>query len=865
MGGVISGMKTGEGDFLLTLRKKTAFILLGIFLVLLAVLCLSSWLFIMGSFGRLERDDAVDEVLRARNVFDDDLQNIDTVLRDWAVWDDAYAFMANPNQYFISSNLTPGVFENLRLDVIAFLDTRGELVFGKRYDAASRGLLPPYPDLLPALEPVLGAPQDTGDGKTVSGVLSISEGPLLLAAEPILTSAGEGPPRGTLVMGRLLDEEEVLRLAEISHQDLDIVPVAEEGLPPDLERARARLLEGEDTVVLSPAAGRIAGYMLIEDLGGEPALVIKAELPRNIHRQGINTLLWYALFLLASFLLFGAAMFLVMERMVLSRLALLNSEVAAIGSSADAGARVGAEGRDEISHLASSINAMLDRLERSEERFQSLIENALDIVVIIDREGTVTYESPAVQRVLGYERGYFLARSAFELVHPDDLEEVMQTFTRLLLTPAGIERVAFRYRDRAGKWRHFEVLAYNMLEDPEVEGIVINARDISDQARARERVSRLNRLFIGQVADSNRNMKNVVLVARELLEVDLAGYMRAGRGGYLLFTSEDASATPRPVEGAERYLAFDIIAKGLREPVVIRDIASEGFVDTSPLAVRHRPRFFAGHPVTAGGRSIGCLFLMDKAREALDEDDLALLGTLAHVLSVEEERLAYEQGIKDFLDVASHELRHPITLMKGYTLTLRDYGDRLDERQRREFLDIVNQGADRMDALIKELLDVSRIERGRMELKKRLVAPAEVVAAAVGEMREKWPAYRFELRVEGTPAPRDLDPEKIDRVMVILMDNACEHSPPGSIIDVTVEERDEGLLVSVMDHGVGIPESERELIFERFHQVEDTLRRSSQGMGLGLYIAREIVQGHGGRIWHEHREGGGSIFRFTIP
>ena len=256
---------------------------------------------------------------------------------------------------------------------------------------------------------------------------------------------------------------------------------------------------------------------------------------------------------------------------------------------------------------------------------------------------------------------------------------------------------------------------------------------------------------------------------------------------------------------------------------------------------------------------------MDAARNSLDEDDKAALGTLAHVLSVEEERMALEQDIKDFLDVASHELRHPITLMKGYSLTLRDYGERLDEGQRREFLNIINEGADRMDALIKELLDVSRIERGRLEPKKRPAAPAEVVAATVEEMREKWPAYRFELHVSGSPAPREMDAEKIDRVLVILMDNACEHSPPGSTVDVAVEEGEEGVLVSVMDHGVGIPESERELVFERFHQVEDPLRRSTQGLGLGLYIAREIVQSHGGRIWHEHREGGGSIFRFTIP
>ncbi len=780
-------------------------IFLGIFLTLLITLNVFSWLYILGSFRHLERDNVAMEVLRARNIFDDDLQNLDTVLKDWAYWDDSYVFMKERNESFVTSNLTPFMFENLRLDVIAFLDTESNLVCGRRFDPTSHGLLPLFSDFLPKLIPALDVLRGESGVRSTAGVLQLDEGQLLFAAEPILTSAAEGPARGTLVMGRLLDEEEINRLAEASHQDLDIAAVYGESLPPDFTKARAKLMEGEEMVVLSSTPGRVSGYTFIEDVLGEPALILKVELPRNIHDQGVNTLIWYVLFLFAAFLLFGAGMFLIVERMVLSRLSRLNAEVTEIGRTADAAARVRSQGKDEISSLASSINTMLDRLERSEERFRSLIENALDVIVIIDREGKVTYESPSVQKVLGYERGYFLQRNAFDFVHPDDLQTVMRTFQRLLLNPGGMERLQFRYRYADGGWRHFEVLAYNMLEDPGVQGIVVNGRDIDEQVRARERASRLNRLFLAQGADASENMKRVVTTAREMLGADLVAYLRAGRGGYFLITSEDTSTTPRPVEDAKRYLAYDIIANNLRGPVVIKDLVSEGFVDTSPLAVRHRPRFFAGFPVTAGMRNKGCLFIMDTKREGLEEDELAALGTLAHVLSIEEERMAFEQDIKDFVDVASHELRHPITLMKGYTLTLRDYWDRLDEEQRREFLNIVNEGADRMDALIKELLDVSRIERGRLELKKREASIVEIVEASVEEMREKWLAYRFELSLSGSPASRLLDAEKINRVMVILMDNACEHSPPGSTIDIAVEESEGGILVSVMDRGVGVP------------------------------------------------------------
>jgi PAS domain S-box-containing protein len=849
----------------LSLRRKTVFIFAMIFIALLAILNIISWIFILGGYKKLEKDDTRKNVMTVLDAFSDNLDGIDTTLKDWASWDDTYAFIEDANPAYIESNLTDWVSENLELNLIVFVNSSGDIVFGKSFNLqgeSDASILQSLQGYI-SKDGLLLQPANTETG--VKGVLLLPKSPLLIASEPILTSLAEGPARGTLIFGRYLDDSEVENLAELVHQNIGFTRIDSDRITPDCSEAKSQLLEGEPTVIRPLSSHDIAGYTLIDDIYGNPALILEVDMPRDIYRQGVTSLVYFTIFLLAACLTCGIAIVLLLEKLVLSRLARLNTEITGIGKAGDLSARVKAHGRDELANLASSINTMMEELERGEEHFRSLIENALDIITILDRDGIVIYESPSVARILGYKHGDFLGKYFFDLVHPEDTAMAKEVFIQVMQVPGTIEHLELRFQHANGSWRCLEVIAYNQLDDPAVGGMVINARDITERKLARERLEKINRLFLGLGADYTENMERIVEASRDILEVDFAAYSRLERGKFsILSTDPDKEGfivTDRP----EDYLSYEIISGDLKEPLIIEDLASGGYLDSCPPAKKRGFKAFVGYPVMETRKTIGCLCVFHTRKREFSWDEIEILGTLARALSVEEERLAQEQSLKSFIDVASHELRHPVTLMKGYALTLRDFGERLDDDAKKNYLTIIGEETDRLDILIKELLDVSRIERGRFILNRQEVRLEPLIERAITEMGKKGFEDRLSLAITDDLGPHNVDPEKLVRVLVILLDNAVNHSPDDSEIEVVAEPRDGEVLISVLDRGVGVPGKDRKLIFERFYQVEDALHHTSPGMGLGLYIAREIVEAHGGRIWYEPLEGGGSIFRFTVP
>lgn len=218
-----------------------------------------------------------------------------------------------------------------------------------------------------------------------------------------------------------------------------------------------------------------------------------------------------------------------------------------------------------------------------------------------------------------------------------------------------------------------------------------------------------------------------------------------------------------------------------------------------------------------------------------------------------------ERDRADLVSTVAHELRSPLTSVKGFTATLLNKWDRFNDEQRKLMLATVNADADRVTRLIAELLDVSRIDADRLELHKQVVdIPAAVRRVIDGRVASGEPADRFHLHVAGELPEVWLDPDKLDQVLANLLDNAVRHG--AGDVEIGVEPADGGVAISVSDHGEGVARDIRGLVFRRFWRAG---RRG--GTGLGLYIVKGLVEAHGGDVEVTEAPSGGALFRVAFP
>jgi two-component system phosphate regulon sensor histidine kinase PhoR len=219
---------------------------------------------------------------------------------------------------------------------------------------------------------------------------------------------------------------------------------------------------------------------------------------------------------------------------------------------------------------------------------------------------------------------------------------------------------------------------------------------------------------------------------------------------------------------------------------------------------------------------------------------------------------------QDFVSNVSHELRTPLTSLKLLVETLTD-GAIKDEKQAEHFLQQMNMEIDNLTQIVQELLDLSKIESGRVPLRRKATDPRALAEAAIERMRLQAERAGIEMQ---TDLPKNLpkanaDSSRIEQVIVNLLHNAIKFTNPGGRIKISTGVDGHNILFSVEDSGIGISENDLERIFERFYKTDRA--RASGGTGLGLSIARHIVESHGGSIWATSQPGKGSTFMFTIP
>ena len=222
----------------------------------------------------------------------------------------------------------------------------------------------------------------------------------------------------------------------------------------------------------------------------------------------------------------------------------------------------------------------------------------------------------------------------------------------------------------------------------------------------------------------------------------------------------------------------------------------------------------------------------------------------------------------EFVSISAHQLRTPLSAIK-WTLRMLLDGD-LGEinPEQREFIDRTYNSNERMINLINDLLNVTRIEEGRYLHKPIMYDMGEIMEYVIKPYREEAAKRQVIFGLERTKKKLPkvlLDVEKIRLAVENLIDNAVRYTPPGGKVTVSLNCDKKEIVVSIKDTGVGIPKDQQERVFTKFFRGANVMKMETEGSGLGLFIARNIIESHGGKIWFESEEGKGTTFHFSIP
>jgi PAS domain S-box-containing protein len=240
-------------------------------------------------------------------------------------------------------------------------------------------------------------------------------------------------------------------------------------------------------------------------------------------------------------------------------------------------------------------------------------------------------------------------------------------------------------------------------------------------------------------------------------------------------------------------------------------------------------------------------------------------GAIANVRDVTEQKIEEEMQ-NTFISVISHELKTPVSIIKGYAETLAREDAEWDRATLREGLQVIGEEADRLGRQIGGLLEISRLQAGgmRLELTDWALPPLakQVIERFAAQVDER---FSFELRFPDDFPAVHADYERTRAVLENLVSNAVKYSPDGGIIRIAGRADGEHAIISVSDQGIGIAPEEQSKLFRRFYRVDNRLRRETQGAGLGLFLSRAIVEAQGGQIWVESQPGRGARFWFTLP
>ncbi|MFC6955009.1 PAS domain S-box protein [Halorubellus litoreus] len=454
------------------------------------------------------------------------------------------------------------------------------------------------------------------------------------------------------------------------------------------------------------------------------------------------------------------------------------------------------------------------------EWYRALVAEVNDLVTVTDTDGTITYVTPAVERVLGYDPQVMIGRQGYEFVHPDDRDENREAMETVLSNPSASTSVEVRFKHADGSWRWIEATIRNRLDDDTIDGILLSSRDVTERKQYEVEAKALTDEYdaiLNNVEDA------IFLINVEQDGADVRFEFERLSPSYEkhtdITTEEVRGQTPREVFGDEEGATLEAnyhrcINAG--KPISYQE----------ELRVTERARFWQ----------------TKLAPVVTDGDITRLVGITRNVTDrVERERQLRQQNerLDEFAGVISHDLRNPLTIAQGRAALLAEESDS-------DHLDPLREALERMGAIVEDTLMLAR--QGDTISETKAVSLTDIVGKcwATVDTEDATIEIVDEMTLQG-------DPDRLRHVFENLFRNAIEHG--GADVTVRVGRHDErGLYVE--DDGPGIPVEMREDVFEPGESS------APDGTGFGLTIVKRIVEAHGWEVSVSDGTDGGTRFEF---
>lgn len=495
--------------------------------------------------------------------------------------------------------------------------------------------------------------------------------------------------------------------------------------------------------------------------------------------------------------------------------------------------------------------------EKEERKLKAIADNSFDIINILSKEGIIIYESNATERILGYKAGMRVGKSAFDYVHPEDIGYVSKEFQKLISNDNATVVVKFRFKNEQGDWIWFETSGQNLLNDKNINGILINSRDITMQKKAEERINvkqekikTLNHyfeLFLQQTTDFIyfKDIDSRFIFCSQTL-ADITGHKHwrdmIGKHDLEVFPVDIAKVfyeEEKPVFNEGKSLLNKINS-------YYRIDGEKGFVQTNKWPVFDNEKNVVG--IFGISRDI------TEAKKI--EEQLIMSKELAEKAS---------KAKSEFLSNMSHEIRTPMNGINGF-LELLLYME--NDPEKREYLNIIKESSDNLLEIIDNILSISKIEAGKFKIQEKETCLYDklVSLARLYKRQADLKGLAFNVQIDCSLKKSLVIDEHITlRILNNLLSNAMKYTEKGYIKFSVSKKFGKKIEITVKDTGIGIKNDMLCHLFEPFEQGEHYLTKKYKGTGLGLSIVKKTLDLLNGDIYVNSELGKGTEFMVQIP